>query len=150
MIRPCNYIKECPTRTGREIETGSIDRVKNPKSLKVFEVYGNKENIEKLSLAALKASEINPSARIYDFAMRKFLLEEFGEEAVPLTKKWRERCWRCGNMVGLEELKTCSGDSGCGMAKYCDKECQRRDWKEHRILHKEMENAKPELEDFLQ
>ena len=45
------------------------------------------------------------------------------------------------------ELKTCAS---CKRARYCDKVCQQKDWKGHKLLHKELELTKKVLEESAQ
>ena len=59
-------------------------------------------------------------------------------------------CWSCckpesestsasDSDTGTKELKSCTQ---CKLAKYCDKECQKCDWKVHKLLHKELERTR--------
>ena len=47
--------------------------------------------------------------------------------APPEKKKKTKACWACGK-AGVETKKC----SGCEVARYCSRECSKRDWKEHR------------------
>ncbi|KAH7325030.1 TCP-1/cpn60 chaperonin family-domain-containing protein [Stachybotrys elegans] len=48
------------------------------------------------------------------------------------SNEYRERCRRCGKWEGEndEALKKCMG---CQRVKYCSSECQRQDWKKHKM-----------------
>jgi hypothetical protein len=47
------------------------------------------------------------------------------------SHKGKEKCWTCGKNVSAEELKKCAR---CKVAKYCDKNCQKKDWTErHKV-----------------
>ena len=67
---------------------------------------------------------------LYDIEMRKFIKEKFGVEIQSLLKKWSRLCWNC--FTEKEGLKKCSM---CKIARYCNKDCQAKDWKIHKELH---------------
>ena len=77
-----------------------------------------------------------PRLNLYDINMRKFIAAKYGVQIPSLTQKWSELCWRC---FAKTELKKCVK---CSVAQYCGKDCQRGDWKIHKVLHDEL------LEDF--
>ena len=74
---------------------------------------------------------------IYDIAMRKFIKEKHNVEIESLSKKWNRLCWNC-----FEGNKTLLRCSKCQIALYCNKNCQRQDWKVHKLLHTAHENLK--------
>ncbi len=51
-------------------------------------------------------------------------------------KKYKNGCNRCGN---VENLKLCGG---CKMISYCSRECQRLEYKEHKIICVEEQKEK--------
>ena len=84
--------------------------------LTVFRTYvtnddTNGDMVEKYLVFALECIGLNPSVRMYDMLMRKFLKEEFGVEVQDLVTKWTKKCWfNCEkNIAGaapiLEDLK---------------------------------------------
>ena len=93
--------------------------------------------MEKYLVFALECIGLNPSVKMYDLLMRKYIKEVFNVEICDLAQKWAQKCWSCSKTdIKVEDLKTCTG---CKMAKYCGKECQKNDWKAHKLLHKELE-----------
>merc|ERR550525_161668 len=50
-------------------------------------------------------------------------------------------CWHCGEPAREEgpPLKTCTG---CGVGRYCDRDCQRQEWRIHKLLHQEIEHTR--------
>ncbi len=71
--------------------------------------------------------------------MRKYLKERFEVQPQELASKWSTKCWACLKQFEADQtsdLKTCSD---CKRAKYCNRDCQKSDWKTHRLLHKELE-----------
>ena len=101
--------------------------------------------MEKYLVFALECLELNPSVKMYDLLMTKFLKEKFQAEIPNLVTKWTQQCWSCFKVAGPDqELKTCTE---CKMAKYCDRECQKSEWKLHKLLHKELELTQQVLEE---
>ena len=60
-------------------------------------------------------------------------------DLLALSKSYSQRsdsCWRCGKKEREGSLKKCGA---CKVARYCDKDCQAKDWKDgHRKLCKAM------------
>lgn len=52
------------------------------------------------------------------------------EELFAMSKSYanygEKRCWQCGEERPAEEIKKCGS---CRCARYCDKQCQTKDWK---------------------
>lgn len=48
-----------------------------------------------------------------------------------MSSQWKKEVCRNPECTKMTELKNCSR---CKRAKYCSKECQRKDWKEHKPL----------------
>ena len=77
---------------------------------------------------------------IYDKLMRHFIETAFGVKVEPITDKMSRICWTCGlSPEHQNELKSCTKlvnkTNKCG-AKYCGKDCQRKDWSPmHKKLH---------------
>jgi len=111
-------------------------------NLKVFRTFVTNDTVsgelvEKYLVFALECIGLNPSVKMYDLLMRKYIKEEFGIEILDLVEKWSLKCWNCSkNSSNGEDLKKCTE---CKLAKYCDRECQKSDWKAHKLLHKELE-----------
>jgi len=119
-------------------------------NLKLFRDYTLGQNVEKFLVFNLHFCDLNPTVKMYDLLMREFLKAKFpGSQQPDLEQKWSRICWSCfvdqaaavTSEVTSEvrELKSCTE---CKIAKYCGRECQKSDWKRHRILHKELERTK--------
>ena len=67
---------------------------------------------------------------MYDLNMRKYIKGKHGIEIPSLAQKWHRLCWAC--FTPGDQLKYCSK---CKIAKYCNQNCQRQDWKVHKELH---------------
>ncbi|KAJ7769342.1 hypothetical protein B0H16DRAFT_254141 [Mycena metata] len=55
--------------------------------------------------------------------------EDRAGPAFTVWNKWQPACDACGRVetsLGKQQLLSCAG---CLLAKYCSKECQKRDWK---------------------
>ena len=42
-------------------------------------------------------------------------------------------------MLLLTVDQTCTG---CGVGRYCDRDCQRQEWRIHKLLHQEIEHTR--------
>ena len=71
-----------------------------------------------------------PRFVMYDLKMRKYIKDKYGIEIPSLARKWHRLCWAC--FTPGDKLKYCSK---CKIAKYCNQNCQRQDWKVHKELH---------------
>ena len=59
---------------------------------------------------------------------------------VDIEADMSKKCWACDQVShDPASLKTCTE---CKVAKYCNRDCQRQEWKIHKLLHKEIEHAK--------
>ncbi len=137
------YVKEDPLKSRHKLYLGSPEAMETTKhNLKVYRTFisedlKNGEGVEKYLVFALECIGLNPSVKMYDLLMRKYLKDEHGFQVDDLVDKWSSRCWSCSlNKSEEKELKKCTE---CKMAKYCGKECQKSDWKAHKLLHKELE-----------
>ncbi len=146
------YVKEDASTTKRKVffgedkfvavEKGGRRRIAMPHSLAVYREYGGSpSNVEKYIVAALQTAQMNPCVKMYDIVMRDYLQRQHGVTVENLEEKWRRRCWQCGKTTEKDreetDLKYCSI---CKMARYCGQECQKKEWKVHKLLHKEIEN----------
>ena len=104
------------------------------KNLKL--VQGKDEKWEQ-KFAFQSASCAYSNGVLYDIAMRKFIHRQHGVEIESLSKKWNRLCWNC--FEGNEKLMRCSS---CHIALYCNRNCQSRDWKVHKLLHRYQESLK--------
>ena len=142
------YVKTDPLTTKLNLYVGSKETIDTTRhNLKVFRTYVTDDDtkgdmVEKYLVFALECIGLNPSVKMYDLLMRKYLKGEFGVEVQDLVVKWAKKCWFCPSIQDVaaaapkvEDLKTCTE---CKMAKYCGKECQKADWKAHKLLHKEL------------
>ena len=103
-------------------------------------VCGQDEKMEQ-RLAYVVTCNFNVGFTLYDIEMRKYIKEKYGVELESLPKKWSRLCWNCFD--NKEDLKKCSN---CQIAQYCTKDCQRQDWKVHKVLHSMEEYWKPFVE----
>ena len=69
--------------------------------------------------------------------MRKYLSNQFDADIPDLQTKWSKKCWSCFSSADV--LKKCTG---CNVAKYCGKECQKKDWTTHKFSHSELKMTK--------
>ena len=94
-------------------------------------VYGNDEKAEQFFVQTAVAPRGKLAINsLYDLQMRKFIKEKYGFEIENLGKKWKKLCWNCFALS--EDLKKCSK---CRISRYCGKDCQRKDWKAHKVVH---------------
>ena len=135
------YLKTDPITTHLKLYLGLEEAVDTTRhNLKVFRTFitndtDDQKLIEKYLVFALECIGLNPSVKMYDLAMRNFLKSEFQVEVEDLVSKWAQKCWTCFKEGGNELLKC----TECKLAKYCGKQCQKSDWKAHKLLHKELE-----------
>jgi len=136
------FSDEDPTTTTRQLHHGA--RVTSGNNAKMFKVYATPTHVEKFLVSGLTMVKVNPTMRLYDAIMRRYIRTEMGVTVTDVESKWKERCWGGGERRGggstccQTSLKNCSV---CKHAKYCSPECQRADWSTHKLLHKEMEEA---------
>ena len=95
-------------------------------------VCGPDEKMEQ-KLVFETCGQFCPRLNLYDINMRKFIALKYGLQIPSLTQKWSKLCWHC--FASKEELKKCTK---CLVAQYCGKDCQRNDWKIHKVLHDEL------------
>ena len=141
------YLNTDPVNSGLRLSLGSDPHVMIH-NLKVGNVYTTSDlMIEKLIVFLMETSllinnpltENKPGLHMYDIAMRKYFMNNFGEEVPDLVEKWSKKCWSCyAEKDSKTELMT---DRICKVAQYCSKECQVKDWKKHKLLHQEFENV---------
>ena len=108
--------------------TGPIENVPIDK---LSSVCGPDEKMEQ-KLVFENCGQFCPRLNFYDINMRRFIAQKYGVQIPSLTEKWRELCWHC---FAKTELKKCAK---CSIAQYCGRECQREDWKIHKVLHDEL------------
>ena len=87
-------------------------------------------------VSCLQLTQVSPGLKLYDILMREYLRRVHGKIVVDLEAKWRATCWSCHVRTDEQELKVCTV---CKMAKYCGAECQKKDWKHHKLIHQHME-----------
>ena len=95
--------------------------------------------MEKFLVFNLHFCDLNPTVKMYDILMREFVANNHNSKPVDLEEKWAKMCWSCHLESDSEVLKSCTE---CKIAKYCGKDCQRNDWKIHKLLHKELERTR--------
>ena len=142
------YVREDPWKTkhrlylGQESQTSSHQFSQTIHNLKIFREYHTDENVEKYLVFSLHHVELNPTVKMYDVIMRHYLENQFGVHPEDLIDKWKQKCWCCRVQKPKEELKSCTS---CKVSAYCDKSCQAKEWKAHKMLHKELEITKEVL-----
>jgi hypothetical protein len=141
--KQANYYRNVdPLKSNLKLYLGSKETtVTTRHNLKVFRTYITHDTsggdlVEKYLVFALECANLNPSVKMFDILMRKFFKDDLNIPVGDLVYKWRSLCWSCSKKASEEKLKTCTQ---CNLAKYCDKECQKNDWKAHKLLHKELE-----------
>ena len=92
-------------------------------------VNGKDEKLEQYLMVNTGYNYVNKL--LYDKLMRKFIKEKYGVEIESLANKWIKLCWNC--FAATEELRKCPK---CKVARYCGEDCQKQDWKIHKILHR--------------
>ena len=136
------YLKTDPISTHLKLYLGSDEALNTTRhNLKVFRTFitndtDDQKLIEKYLVFALECIGLNPSVKMYDLRMRNYLKNQFQIEVQDLVEKWAKKCWTCCREDITEELLKCTE---CKLAKYCGKQCQKSDWKAHKLLHKELE-----------
>ena len=131
------YAKEDPTTTQRRLFFSHNNDSVCQTLAKVFKTFGNSKHVEKLMVSALSMYCLNPCIKMYDILMREYIKREFEVVVQDIEEKWKERCWNCEKVDANSTLKCCSV---CKLAKYCSMECQKREWKVHKVLHMELDN----------
>jgi hypothetical protein len=142
-------LKENPATTERKVcfaddkfaavASGGKRRIAMPKNLQIYVAYCSSDaGVEKHLVANLRVVKMNPSVKLYDVAMRDYIQRLHGKSIVSLEEKWQMRCWQCEKVAKhKDEFKSCGE---CMMAKYCGPQCQKKEWKTHKLLHAEIEN----------
>ena len=92
-------------------------------------VCGKDEKMEQ-RMAYLASCVFIIGFTLYDIEMRRYIKEVYDVEIESPAKKWSRLCWNC--FEKKEDLKKCAE---CRITQYCSKECQRQDWRIHKVLH---------------
>ncbi len=141
-----SYSKEDPFKSKLRLylgQEGSLTETVRH-NFRIYRAYANNSAAEKFVVLALGCAKLNPGVKMYDLIMRAYLKQRYGLEPEDLELKWTARCWTCAYQDKGESksLKTCVE---CGVGRYCGKECQKEDWKDHKLLHKEIQLTKKVL-----
>ena len=97
-------------------------------------VRGSQTKLEQRKTVAfnIATAGIEPGCMLYDKLMRGHIKRQYGVEVTSIEEEMREVCWGCG-----EKDKTLNRCAKCGVAQYCGRECQQRDWDFiHKRIHK--------------
>ena len=100
-------MKTDPLTTHLNLYLGSEEATNTTRhNLKVFRTYVTNDDtdgemVEKYLVFALLFARLNPSVKMYDLLMRKYLKEEFGTELQDLVTKWTNTCWSCSSVQGM-------------------------------------------------
>ena len=99
--------------------------------------------IRKYLAVCLKHAELNPGVKMYHILMQEWMKASLGINVESLEEKMSKICWACGRNEDGSVFKTCTE---CKVAKYCNRDCQREEWKIHKLLHKEIQHTKEILQ----
>ncbi|XP_023339071.1 dauer abnormal formation protein 25 [Eurytemora carolleeae] len=139
-----SYLAENPLQSkmklflGQDSDEDSKEILRH--NLRVLQTYSFPGHVEKYLVVSLKNPELNPGLRIYHSLMIEFLKNNFSVSPTSLEEKLAKKCWACNKIFEDPELlKTCTD---CKIAKYCNRDCQRQEWKVHRLLHQELEHTR--------
>ena len=116
-------------------ESGNDDTL-----LDLFDECGKNTNfLEQFLVGRLRLTEVDPRPRMFDVLMRDYCQKNGGNLPPNLEEKWKDRCWFCASQA--KENSSLMSCSNCKMAKYCGRNCQKSDWKRHKILHADHERV---------
>merc|ERR1719154_759256 len=139
-----SYISENPLETkmklflGQEEDEESKDVYRH--NIRVLQTYSFKGHILKYLAISLLNPELNPGLKLYSILMMDYIRNNYSVKPEKLEEKLSKECWACKkSYTESEQLRTCTG---CKVAKYCDRDCQRHEWKVHKLLHQELEFTK--------
>eukprot|EP00091_Calanus_sinicus_P017137 TRINITY_DN36982_c0_g1_i1.p1 TRINITY_DN36982_c0_g1~~TRINITY_DN36982_c0_g1_i1.p1 ORF type:complete len:322 (-),score=122.70 TRINITY_DN36982_c0_g1_i1:55-981(-) len=125
------YAAEDPLKTklklflGLEDDEDSKEVVRH--NLRVLQTFSQPAHILKYLAVSLKHAELNPGVKMYHLLMQDWVKTRWGKAAPNIE----------------EELKTCTD---CKVARYCNRDCQKQEWRVHKLLHKEIEHTKDILD----
>jgi len=142
------YVEEDPLKTklklflGLEEDEESKEVVRH--NLRVLQTFSHPNHVMKYLAVSLKHAELNPGVKMYHLLMQEWMRRNWGTPAPDVEEELSLSCWACG--VEVEDpavLKTCTD---CKVARYCNRDCQRQEWKVHKLLHKEISHTKDILD----
>jgi len=114
-------------------------------NLRVLQTYSESAHVGKYLAVSLANPELNPGFKLYHILMGDFMKNNFSVDTSSLQTKQSVECWWCRKVsTDPEALKTCTV---CKVAKYCGRDCQRQEWKVHKLLHQELDHTRRLLKD---
>eukprot|EP00088_Acartia_fossae_P031341 TRINITY_DN3224_c0_g1_i5.p1 TRINITY_DN3224_c0_g1~~TRINITY_DN3224_c0_g1_i5.p1 ORF type:complete len:338 (-),score=65.48 TRINITY_DN3224_c0_g1_i5:191-1204(-) len=139
-----SYLKENPLETKMRLFLGQEEDEESKEvyrhNIKVLQTYSFKGHILKYLAISLLNPELNPGLKLYSILMLEYLKNNFSISPPKVEDKMSKECWSCKKeYTESDQLRTCTG---CKVAKYCDRDCQRQEWKVHKLLHQELEFTK--------
>ena len=141
------YCKEDPLSTSLRLYLGMDEDPESQEvlrhNLRIMKAYSQSQNIRKYLAVCLKHAELNPGVKMYHILMQEWMKSSLGVNTESLEEKMSQICWACGRNEEMSAFKTCTE---CKVAKYCNKDCQREEWKVHKLLHKEIQHTKDILQ----
>jgi len=145
-----SYLAEDPLKTKKRLflgqdtgeEGAGTETVHH--NLKVLQTYSFPAHIDKYLAVALHHAELNPSLKLYHLLMMDWVKARLEEVPKDLEAGLSVACWACKKEADQDTLKTCTD---CKVARYCDRDCQRMEWKVHKLLHRELHLTKKILEE---
>lgn len=136
-----SFLPENPLETKLRLFLGQEEDEDSKKvfrhNIKVLQTYSYKSHILKYLAISLQNPEINPGLKLYSILMSEFVKNNYSVDPEKIEDKLSKECWSCRKQHSeTEQLRTCTG---CKVGKYCDRECQRQEWKVHKLLHQELQ-----------
>lgn len=142
------YSQEDPLNTSLRLYLGSDDDEMSREivrhNLRVLHTFSSPGHVTKYLAVCLKHAELNPGVKMYHMLMVNWVRHTWGKEVEDIEKTMAVKCWACSKVApDPNKLKTCTD---CKVARYCNRECQRQEWRVHKLLHKELDHTKEVLE----
>jgi len=136
-----SYVAENPLETRLKLFLGQEEDEQAKEvyrhNIKVLQTYSFKGHILKYLAVSLLNPELNPGLKLYSILMMDFIKNNYSVTPDRIEDKLSKECWSCRKVcTEPDQLRTCTG---CKVAKYCDRDCQRQEWKVHKLLHQELE-----------
>jgi len=143
-----SYVTEDPLHTDRKLFLGLEDQEDARQivthNLKMLHTFSQPQHNHKYLAVSLQHAELNPGVKLYHLLMCQWMRATWGVVVPDIEEGVTRLCWTCGKEGGEgEQLKTCTE---CRVARYCHRQCQRKEWPLHKLLHKELETTREILD----
>jgi len=139
-----SYCAEDPLQSNKKLFLGleeqAEDREVVKHNLKMLQTFSQPQHTFKYLAVSMHWAELNPGVRLYHLIMAQWIRANWGKTCPNIEAEASRACWACRQETseGLE-LKTCTE---CKVARYCNRDCQRREWRVHKLLHRELGTTK--------